>query len=242
VLTQPLRHGGRIHATANCQQIHQHRRHAALALAGGQVRNPQVFLGRPRRLLPAQLVVSHAKLAAGKHLFSIAIIGERPRLTHQPVDDVPVIDVLLATPAQARHLVSQLLGVPHFNHLSVQAGLHGLTDQPTGHRVDVALHFDDAARLHAHRHTFARLQSMARQRPQQRPFLRQTAGPSGVLLREHLPREGQVIVPAAEVAAAAHHQRLVHGALELMVALLGVAVLVTLTGLDGLALQAVVSE
>ena len=157
MLTQPLRHGGRIHAAAGFQEFPQHRRHARLALAGRQVQNPQVLLGRPRWLLPAQLVVGHAKMAAGKQLFSIAIIGECPRFTHQPVDDVPVINVLLATPAQARHRVSQLLGVPHLNHLGVQARLHFLADQPAGHRVDVPLHFDDAAGFHTHRHTLARL-------------------------------------------------------------------------------------
>jgi hypothetical protein len=242
VLTQPLRHRGRIHATAGFQQFPQRRRHARLALAGRQVQNPQVLLGRPRRLLHAQHVVGHAKVAAGKQFVPVPIIGECPRLADQPVDDVPVIDPLLATPAQARHLVSQLLGIPHFNHLGVQAGFHLLADQPAGHRVDVPLHFDDAARFHAHTQPLTRLQSMARQRSQQRHFLRHTAGSSGVLLGEHLPQEGQVAVPAAEIPATAHHQRLVHGALELVVTLLGVAVLVALAGLDGLALQAVVSQ
>jgi len=181
-------------------------------------------------------------VAAGKQLVPVAIIGEGPRLADQPVDDVPVIDALLATATQARHLVSQLLGIPHLNHLGVQARLHLLADQPAGHRVDVALHFDDAARFHAHPQPLARLQSMTRQRSQQRHFLCQAAGAPGVLLREHLPQEGQIAVPAAEVPAAAHHQRLVHGLLELVVALLGVAVLVALAGLDGLALQTIVSQ
>ena len=206
------------------------------------MQNPQVLLGRPRRLLHAQLVVGHAKVAAGKQFVPVAIIGERPRLTDQPVDDVSVIDPLLATSAQARHLVPQLLGVPHLNHLGVQAGLHLLADQPAGHRVDVPLHFDDAARFHPHTQPLARFQSMTRQRSQQRHFLRQTTGSTGVLLSEHLPQERQVAVSAAEVPAATHHQRLVHSALELVVALLGVAVLVALAGLDGLAPQAVVGQ
>lgn len=114
------------------------------------MQNPQVLLGRPRRLLHAQHVVGHAKVTAGKQFVPVAIIGERPRLADQPVDDVPVVDPLLATSAQTRHLVPQLLGVPHLNHLGVQAGLHFLADQPAGHRVDVPLHFDDAARFHPH--------------------------------------------------------------------------------------------
>ena len=155
---------------------------------------------------------------------------------------MPVIDTLLATTTQPRHLVSQFLGIPHLNHLGVQAGFHPLADQPTGHRVDVPLHFDNAARFHTHPQPLARLQAMTRQRSQQRHFLRQMAGSSGVLLSEHLPQERQVAVPAAEVPAATHHQRLVHGPLELVVALLDVTVLVALAGLDGLTLQTVVPQ
>jgi hypothetical protein len=57
-----------------------------------------------------------------------------------------------------------------------------------------------------------------------------------------LPHEHPVAVPAGEVSAAPHHQRLVQSLLELVVALLRVAVLVAFADLDGLALQAVVTQ
>ena len=242
MLTQLLRHGGRIHAAARCQQFRHDRLHARLALACRQVQNPQVFLGRPRRLSLAQHVVDHAEVAAGKQVRAVAIVGERPRLADQPVDHVPVLDVMLATSTQPRQLLHPLLGVPHLDALGVQPGLHPLVDQPARHRVDVALHADDAARFHAHTQPLARLQSLTRQRPQPGHFLRQPGGATGVLLPEHLPHEHRVTVPAGEVPAAAHHQRLVHSPLELVVALLRVAVLVALACLDGLALQTVVTQ
>jgi hypothetical protein len=242
LLTQLLPHDGRIHTAVVFQQFHQHRLDARLALACRQVQNPQVFLGRPRRLALAQHVVGHAEVAAGKQILTVAIIGERPGLADQPVDDVPIIDAMLATSTQAWQLLHHLLGVPHFDALGVQAGVHPFADQPAGHRVDVGLHFDDAARFHAHTQPLARLQSMTRQRPQQRRFLGQPHGPTGVLLPAQFAQEFQVAVPAREVPAAPHHQRLVHRPLELVVALFRVAVLVALAGLDGLALHAVVTQ
>jgi hypothetical protein len=83
---------------------------------------------------------------------------------------------------------------------------------------------------------------MTRQRPQQCHFLRQPACSTGVLLCEYLPHECRVAFPAAEVPAAAHHQRLVERPLELVMALLRVAVLVALAGLDRLGLQTVVTQ
>jgi hypothetical protein len=242
LLTQPLPHGGRIHTAVLFQQFHQHRLDSRLTLACRQVQNPQVLLVRPHGLLLAQHVVGHAEVAAGKQILTVAIVGECPGLADQPVDDVPIVDAMLATSTQAWQQLHPLLGVPHFDALGVQAGLHPFADQPACHRVDVVLHFDDAARFHTHAQPLARLQSMTRQRPQQRHFLCQPHGPTGVFLPALLTQERQVAVPAGEVPAAPHHQRLVHSPLELVVALFRVAVLVALAGLDRLALQAVVTQ
>jgi hypothetical protein len=150
LLTQPLSHSGRIHTAVCFQQFHQHRLDSRLALACRQVQNPQVLLVRPRGLLLAQHVVGHAEVAAGKQILTVAIVGERPRLADQPVDDVPIVDAMLATAAQAWQLLNPLLGVPHFDALGVQAGVHPFADQPASHGVDVVLHFDDAARFYTH--------------------------------------------------------------------------------------------
>jgi hypothetical protein len=242
LLTQPLPHGGRIHTAVFFQQFHQHRLDSRLALACRQVQNPQVLLVRPRGLLLAQHVVGHAEVAAGKQILTVAIVGERPGLADQPVDDVPIVDAMLATSTQAWQPFHQLLGVPHFDALGIQAGVHPFADQPAGHRVDVVLHLDDAARFHAYTQPLAGLQSLTRQRPQERHFLGQPVGATGVFMPALLAQERQVAIPAREVSAAPHHQRLVHRSLELVVALFRVPVLVALTGLDGLTLQAVVTQ
>jgi hypothetical protein len=242
LLTQTLHHGGRIHTTVLFQQLHQHRLDTHLALACRQVQNPQVLLVRPSRLTLTQHVVGHAEVAAGEHLLAVTIVGERSRLADQPVDHVPVIDAMLAPTTQARHLLTHLLGIPHFHMLGVQTRLHLLTDQPARHRVDIALHFDDATLFHTHLEPLACLQATTRQRSEQCHFFLQPGDARGVLLNEQLSHEPPVAVPAGEISTATHHQRLVQRPLELMVALLRVAILVALAGLDGLALQSIVTQ
>jgi hypothetical protein len=155
---------------------------------------------------------------------------------------VAVVDPVLAASPQAGELFHLPLSVPEFDAFGVQAGLDPLADQPAGHRVDVALHADGAARFHPQPQPLARLQPPWGQGPQQRQFLGQ-AGPSpGVELCEQLLQEGGVGIPAAEVPAAPQHQGLVQRLLEAVVPLLDVTVLVALAGLDGLGGQAVMLE
>ncbi len=53
-------------------------------------------------------------------------------------------------------------------------------------------------------------------------------------------KEPFVVLLILEVAAAAEHQRLIDGSLESVMALLDVSILMSLAGVDGLSLQAVV--
>jgi hypothetical protein len=123
-----------------------------------------VLSGRPLRLPLPQQVVGQAKATAREQILAIAIIGEGSRFAHQPVDDVTVLDPVLATPTQTRQRFHQTLGVPHLDPLGVQPRLHLLADQPAGHRVGVAADVDRAARVHAHPPALARLQPTRRQR------------------------------------------------------------------------------
>jgi hypothetical protein len=155
---------------------------------------------------------------------------------------VPVRDPVLPLAVQPWHRLHTPLGVPHLDPLRVQPRLHPLADQPAGHRVDVARHPDRAARTHLDPQPPARLQAPRRQRPQQRHLLGQALPTPGVELAKHLPHERPIVVAAGEIPAAPEHQRLVEGPLELVVALLGVAVLVGLARLDRLALEPVVLQ
>ena len=220
----------------------QRRLHAALVLARRQLQDAQIFLGRTLRLLHQQNVVGQAEAAAREQIRAVAVIGKRSWLAHQPVDDVPIRDLVFAATTQPRQLLHLLLRVPDLDTLGVQSRLDPLADQSAVHRVNVALHANRAARVHAHLVAFARLQPTRRQRPQQRQLFRETSTPTRVALLEPLPQERLVGRAADEIATATQHQRLIQCSLELAMALLHIAVLVPLARLDGLGLQAVMRE
>jgi hypothetical protein len=216
--------------------------HSRLALACRQVQDLQILPGRPLRRPGAEQVIGQAEAAGGEQVVAVAVGGERARLAHQPVDDVPVDNAVLAPPPQPRQPFQQSPGVPHFDVFSVKPRLDPFTDQSAGHRVDVVADMDGAARIDPHTHAPTRLQSLRRERTQSWQLLGQTLLPAGVQLGKHLPHERFVAGSVAKVAAAAQQEGLVEGSLELPVALLGVAVLVGRRGVGRLALQAVVAQ
>jgi hypothetical protein len=193
-------------------------------------------------MLLDQPVVDQAEATRWEQVVAVAIVGERPRLAHQPVDDVPVGDAVLAPAAQAGQAFDQTLGVPDLDVVRVQAGLDPFADQPAGHRVGVAAEVDGAAGIHSHVDALIGVDTLGRQGPQQRQLLQQPCPPTLIPLGEQLPQERRVGRPIGEVAAAAQHQRLVQRPLELAMALLHVAVLVRLGRVDRLALQPVVLQ
>jgi hypothetical protein len=206
------------------------------------VQDLQILLGRTLRLLGQQPVIGQPEAARREQIVAVAIVGEGARLAHQPVDDVPVRDAMLAAAAQTRQAFHLLLGVPHLEVIGVDADLDPFADQPAGDRVGVAADVDRAAAIHTHRHAFAGVETLRRQRPQHGQFFFQPVNAPLVALREQLTHERLVVVAARKIAAAAQHQGLVEGPFELAMALFHVAVLVRPRRVDGLALQAVVPQ
>jgi hypothetical protein len=237
-----LLHGRGRPGAARPQQLFQHRLNPGLALPRRQVQDAEVLPDRTLWLLLDQPVVGQAEAARREQLVAVAVVGERPRLAHQPVDDVPVGDPVLAPATQPRQAFDQALGVPDLDVVGEEAGLDPLPDQPAGHRVGVADDVDGATTVHPHGDALAGVEALPRQWPQQGQFLDQPRLSAAVALREQLPQEGLVRRLAGEVAAAAQHQGLVQRPLELPVALLHVAVLMRLRRVDRLALQAVVPQ
>lgn len=162
-LTQRLFHRRDAQGPLLAQQADQHRLHTTLALLGRQVQQPQVLLGGPLGLVLLQHIVRLPEVAAGKQVGLVAVIGEGSRLAEQPVDDVSILDLVLAPATQPRELLHLPLGIPDLDPLGIQAGLHPLPDQTTGHRVDIARHMNEAARLDPHLQPFARFQPPGRQ-------------------------------------------------------------------------------
>ena len=59
---------------------------------------------------------------------------------------------------------------------------------------------------------------------------------------QHFAQKPFVVLSIFEVAAAAEHQRLFHGSLEAVMALLDVSILMGFAGVDGLSFQAIVGQ
>jgi hypothetical protein len=150
-----LLHGGRRPRAARTQQLFQHHLDPRLAHARRQVQDPQVLLDRTLGVPLHQPVVGQAEAAGREQFLAVAVAGERPRLAHQPVDDVPVGDAVLAPPTQTRQALDPTLGVPDLDVVGEQAGLDPFPDQPAGHRVGVAADVDGAAAIHTHLQTLA---------------------------------------------------------------------------------------
>lgn len=159
-------HGRGRPRAARPQQLLQHRLDSGLALPRRQVQDTQVLLDRTPGVLLDQPVVGQAEAAGREQLVAVAIAGERPRLAHQPVDDVTVGDPVLAPAAQARQTLDQALGVPHLDVVGEKPRLDPLADQPAGHRVGVAADVDGAAAVHPHPDALVGAEALSRQRPQ----------------------------------------------------------------------------
>ncbi len=242
MLTQPLIDSSSVEDAALLQQSCQRRLHFYLAAARRQLQQTQVFLVRPLWLPLQQQIVGHAEAAGGKQVGTVTIVGESPWLADQPVDDVPVVDLVLVTAPQPRHLLHAFLGVPQIDALGIQPSFDPLANQSAGHRVDVALHPDGTACFHPHTQAFACFQPLLRQRSQQGDFFGQARLPAAVELNEQLLQVGCVAVAASEVATATQHQGLVQSILEAVMPLLDVAVLVAFASPNGLGRQPIMAE
>jgi hypothetical protein len=126
------------------------------------VQDLQILLDRTLRLLGQQPVVGQPEAARREQVVAVAVVGEGARLAHQPVNDVPVLDALLAAATQARQAFHLLWGVPNVEVVGMEARLDPFADQPARDRVRVAANVDRAAAIHAHRHTLAGVEPLGR--------------------------------------------------------------------------------
>jgi hypothetical protein len=140
--------------------------HRGLAVPRRQVQDLQVLRRCPLlRVLPAEGVVSHAEVARGKQILMVLVVGEGARLADQRVDDMAVVDGVLADARQPRHALHEHAGVPHFHLLDANHHVDRVTDQTAVDRVSVPQYLDRASRAHGDvMHTTRAVQPPQRQR------------------------------------------------------------------------------
>lgn len=216
--------------------------HAAFSLLRGQEEDRQVILDRAAGPPVLQDVVSHPEPAGGEHRIAVAVLLERSGLAHQPVDDVAVLDAMLAPAPEPRQGVEPSGSVPDLERLGSDMNIHLFADQAAGQRVGVASDVDRAARIDPRLEPSGHLQPAGRQGRQDGHLFMETLLSVGVPPGHELLEEPLIVGPAGEIAAAPEHQGLVDGLLEAVMALLDVAILVGLTRLDRLAFEPVMGE
>ena len=90
------------------------------------------------------LVVGHAKATGRKQVLPKAIVGERPRLSHQPVNDMPILDVVAPFASQTWQGLQVALSVPDFDRFDTEARFHPFANEASGHGIGIVAHPDRA--------------------------------------------------------------------------------------------------
>jgi hypothetical protein len=164
-LTPPegLGHRLGIGRLASVEQEPQRLVNAALSFLGRQVEDRQVVLDRAAGPPVLQEVVGHPESAGGEHRIAVAVLLERPGLAHQPVDDVAVLDAMLAPASESRQGVDLSGPMPDVEGFGPDVNIHLFADQTTGQRVGVAADMDRAPAIDPGLESPSHLQPASRQ-------------------------------------------------------------------------------
>jgi hypothetical protein len=211
----------------------------ALSLLARQEEDLQILLDRAARPPVLQDVVGDPEPAGRKHRVAVAVLLKRSRLAHQPVDDVAVLDAMLASAPQPGETVNLAGAVPDFKGLGHDMNIDKLTDQPAGQRVGVAADVDRAPRIDPGLEPAGHLQPARRQGRQHGPLFIEALLSVGIAPGHELLEERLIVASAGEIAAPAEHQGLVDGLLEAVMTLLDVTIFVGLAWPDRLGFEAV---
>jgi hypothetical protein len=184
------------------------------ALGRRQFQYPQVLLdGRSLREPRRQLIEGEAKTGRREERRPITIAGQSARLSHQPIDDVAVVDLLLAAAEEPRQRLHQLIAQVDFERRLAEENLHLPADQAAVNRVDVRANVDQARRRHSCLQTNGRLECDARQRTKRRQFAGHRL-PRRVATSAQRLQELVVFFARGEVATAAQTQFLIERRLK----------------------------
>ncbi len=193
-------------------------------------------------MLVPQPVVGQAKAAVGEQILAIAVVLKGARLPHQLIDEVTIVDRVLVAPHQPRQRIDLGSCVPDLHAVGIQPGFDFLANQAAVDRVGIAVHVDQAPRVHAHPHPQTAILPLRREWPEDGQFLGVPLLPGRVARGDHRLEKSQVFLAAGEVPAATQVQGLVHRGLEVPMRRLAVAVLMRLADVDPLARQAIMLQ
>ena len=224
------------------QEPAQHGVDSGLGFLGRQFEDPQVILDGTTGALLLQGIVGPAKAAGREHRVPIAIVLERSRLSHEPVNHMTIVNQVFVAAAEPRKSLDQHRAAPHLQKLDLDVNINVFTDQSAGNRVRVVLDADGAPLGDSHLEPAPGVDAPRGQISQSGSILAEPLGPCVVAPGQQLAEEPFVVRLVLEIAAAAEHQRLIDGGLESVMALLDISILMGLADVDGLSLQAIVGQ
>ncbi len=224
------------------QQLQHDRTNTLFTFLAGQVQQTHILLVGTPWLLRHQGIVGPPIGLRRIQILPVDVARKGPWLTHQPADNVPVVDVVLILTSQPRHPLHQRLAVPYLDLLHTNARFHLLTNQTRRHRIGVVLDPNGAAAPHRDTLPLQRLQPLTRQRLQLPHLLLDLGRPARIPLRLDLLDQAPILLPAAEVATATQQQCLINRLLEMTMRRLRISVLVGAGRIGGLGLDPVMGQ
>jgi hypothetical protein len=241
-LAEGLGHRLEVGDSSRVEQEPQRLVNPAFSFLCGQQQQRQVVLDHAAGPPLFQEVVGHPETAGREHRVAVAVLLKGPGLADQPVDDVTVIDAMLASPSEPGQGVDLPGPMPDLEGFGPNVDVHLFADQTTGQRVGIAADMDRAPGIDPGLESPSHLQPASRQGRQHGHFLTKTLLPVGIASGHELLEKQLIVASAGEITAASEHQGLIDGLLETVMTLLDISVLVGLPRLDRLAFELVMRE
>lgn len=117
-----------------------------LAFVSGQLEDPQVhLLGDRFAVTRFQFIIGEPKVAAGEHLFAVAVVGKRAGLSNQRVNDVAIVDAGCLLADQTIHRLNDGAATHYGDGFGTDPHIDFGSNQATGNRVRVGANSDRTA-------------------------------------------------------------------------------------------------
>jgi hypothetical protein len=137
-----------------------------LAVMGCMVQDLQVVLGAPPFVATgAEPVVGQAETRRREQIIAVSVIRERTGFAYQRVDDVPIVNRRAVPAHESRQRIDEFVRVPDLDAVGEEPRFDLLADQPTVHRIGVAMKVNQAAAINTAGHLQARRQPLLGQVP-----------------------------------------------------------------------------
>jgi hypothetical protein len=168
--------------------------------------------------------------------------SKRSWLAHQPINHMTIVNVVFIAAVEPGKFLNQHRAELHLEAFDLDMDISKFTDQSAGHRVGVELDANRTSLADPHLASMLCVNALCRKISQFCSVLPEPLGLSAIAPYHELTDELLISHSILEVAAAAEHQHLINSRLESVMALLGISILMGLTGVDGLSFQAIVRQ